>query len=81
MILALGGNAEETEDSLIIYGTGKLKGGCVNSYNDHRIAMSAYVASTICEENIILDGAEAVKKSYPDFLRDFENVGGKVNVI
>lgn len=81
LILALGGNAEETEDSLIIYGTGKLKGGYVNSYNDHRIAMSAYIASTICEECVILDGAEAVNKSYPDFLRDFENVGGKVNVI
>lgn len=81
LILGLGGSAEETEDSLIIHGTGKLSGGAVNSHNDHRIAMSAYVASCICENSVILDGAEAVRKSYPEFLQDYERAGGEVNVI
>lgn len=81
LILGLGGKALETEDSLIIYGNGKLSGGSVNSYNDHRIAMSAFTASCICENKVVLDGAEAMRKSYPDFLRDFESLGGKANVI
>lgn len=81
LILGLGGQAEETEDSLIIYGTGKLFGGNVKSYNDHRIAMSAFIASCICEDKVVLDGAEAIKKSYPDFIRDFESLGGEANVI
>lgn len=81
LILNLGGKAEETEDSLIIYGNGKLYGGTVNSYNDHRIAMSAYVASAICENDVILNDAKAIDKSYPSFMDDFRSIGGKADVI
>ncbi len=81
LILNLGGKAEETEDSLIIFGTGRLLGGKVQSFNDHRIVMSAFVASIICEEKVEIEGAEAINKSYPDFIRDFKGLGGKVNVI
>lgn len=81
LILNLGGEAEETEDSLIIYGSGKLNGGIVKSFNDHRIAMSAYTASVICEKDIILKDARAIDKSYPSFMEDFKNVGGEVDVI
>lgn len=81
LIEGLGGRAEETEDSLIIYGSGKLTGGKAYSVNDHRIAMSAYIASSICDTEVKLFGAEAVRKSYPDFKNDFCSLGGKVNVI
>ncbi len=81
LILSLGGRAEETIDSLIIYGNGKLKGGTAKSYNDHRIAMSAFVASAICENEVILKDAEAIDKSYPSFMEDFKSVGGNVYVI
>ncbi len=81
LILKLGGKAEETNDSLTIYGNGKLNGGAVESYNDHRIAMSAFVASAICENDIILIDAKAIDKSYPSFIEDFESIGGNVNVI
>ncbi len=81
LILNLGGKAEETEDSLIIYGNGKLVGGTVESCNDHRIAMSAYVASAICENDIILNDAGAINKSYPSFMEDFKSIGGTVDVI
>lgn len=81
LILKLGGNAEETNDSLIIYGSGKLNGGTVESYNDHRIAMSAFVASAICDNDIILKDVEAINKSYSSFSEDFKSIGGKVDVI
>ncbi len=81
LILNLGGKAEETVDSLNIYGNGKLTGGTVQSYNDHRIAMSAYVASAICENDIIIKDAKAVDKSYPSFMEDFKSIGGIANVI
>lgn len=81
LILNLGGYAEDTEDSLIIHGNGFLRGGNVSSFNDHRIAMSAIIASLICKDNVILDGAEAINKSYPDFISHFESLGGKTNVI
>lgn len=81
LILNLGGRAEETEDSLIIYGSGSLSGGAVNSFNDHRIAMSTFVASTICDNDCLLENANAIDKSYPSFIDDFRRIGGKVNVI
>ncbi len=81
LILDLGGYAEDTEDSLIIHGKGFLQGGKASSFNDHRIAMSAIIASLICKNNVILEGAEAIDKSYPDFISHFESLGGKTNVI
>ena len=76
MIKALGGKAESTEDTLTVYGTG-YRGGTVDSVNDHRIAMSAAIASTVCTEPVHILGAEAVKKSYPQFWEEFSRLGGK----
>ena len=81
LITNLGGYAEDTEDSLIIHGKGFLKGGEASSFNDHRIAMSAIIAALICKDKVILNGAEAINKSYPDFISHFESLGGKTNVI
>ena len=58
-----------------------LNGGTVESFNDHRIAMSAFVASAICENDVILKDAQAMDKSYPSFMEDFVSIGGNVNVI
>ena len=77
MIRNLGGKAEATENTLTIYGTG-LQGGCVNSRNDHRIAMSAAIASTVCASPVTIQGAEAVQKSYPRFWEEFTRLGGKL---
>ena len=76
MIEALGGKAQSTEDTLTVYGTG-YRGGTVDSVNDHRIAMSAAIASTVCTEPVTILGAEAVKKSYPHFWEEFSRLGGK----
>ena len=75
MIEALGGKAESTEDTLTVHGTG-YRGGIVDSVNDHRIAMSAAIASTVCTEPVTILGAEAVKKSYPHFWEEFSRLGG-----
>ena len=81
MINSLGGKAEGTENSIKIFGNGKLKGGEVFSQNDHRIAMSAAIASVYCEEEVKIIDAEAVEKSYPDFYEDFKKLGGNYNVL
>ncbi|CDZ75606.1 3-phosphoshikimate 1-carboxyvinyltransferase [Peptoniphilus sp. ING2-D1G] len=80
MIKDLGGRAEVTEDGLIVEGTG-LKGGRTSSFADHRIAMAASIASCRAEESIIIERAEAVNKSYPNFFEDLKKIGGDVNVI
>ncbi len=75
LIRALGGEAEETPDGLRISGK-KLSGGVCDSFGDHRIAMSAAVASAQCGGNVTVTGAEAVSKSYPRFWEDLALLGG-----
>jgi 3-phosphoshikimate 1-carboxyvinyltransferase len=75
MIHALGGKAEATESTLTITGTG-LQGGVVDACNDHRIAMSAAIASTVCTSPVTILGAACVQKSYPGFWEEFRNLGG-----
>ncbi|MBL7574330.1 3-phosphoshikimate 1-carboxyvinyltransferase [Peptoniphilus asaccharolyticus DSM 20463] len=77
LITNLGGRVEEKETELWVYGTNGLRGGVVNSHNDHRIAMASAIASLISEGDIFLNGAEAVNKSYPKFFEDFKKLGGK----
>ena len=76
MLEALGGKAQATEDTLTVYPTG-LTGGTVNPMNDHRIAMAAAIASTVCREPVTILGAECVEKSYPKFWEEFSRLGGK----
>jgi len=75
MIENLGGKAEADENTLNIFGTG-LIGGTVDAVNDHRIAMSAAIAATICKEDVTILGAECVKKSYPKFWEEYARLGG-----
>lgn len=76
MLESLGGKAQATEDTLTIYAAG-FTGGTVDSRNDHRIAMSAAIASTVCKEPVTIQGAESVNKSYPRFWEEFIRLGGK----
>ena len=75
MIEALGGKAKATEDTLTVHGTG-LSGGIVDACNDHRIAMAAAIAATVCTESVTILGAEAVNKSYPKFWEEYHRLGG-----
>lgn len=77
LIRGLGGRAEELPEGLVIYPTG-LRGGTVSAAGDHRIAMSAAIAATVCREPVTVLGAEAVEKSYPAFWRDYEALGGNI---
>lgn len=81
MLKALGGAVSEEEDGLTVYGVSTLPGGVVDGANDHRIIMAAAVAATRCQGSVTIRGAEAVKKSYPGFWRDYENLGGAVHVL
>ena len=69
---ALGADIEELAAGLVIRGSGALSGGQADSYNDHRIAMMAGIASILCTETVTLKGADAVNKSYPGFWADLE---------
>ena len=73
LIENLGGRAEADENTLTVYGTGLL-GGTVDACNDHRIAMSAAIAATVCSRPVTILGAECVKKSYPKFWEEYDRL-------
>ena len=64
---ALGAKVRELPDSLEITGVKGLTGGKVDSAGDHRIAMMAAIAAAACENPVTITGADAVRKSYPQF--------------
>lgn len=74
----LGAKIEETPDGFIIEGKTKLQGGVeVETYHDHRLAMSLFVAGLICESPVIINGFEWVNISFPEF----ENLMDKLTEI
>lgn len=77
----LGGRVIATEDSLIIQGVPYIRGGEVDSFNDHRIAMSMAIAAIRCHGVIQIKNASCVEKSYPNFFEEYKKLGGVVNVI
>ena len=74
MLSSLGADIRATEDGMIIRGRARLEGGVVDSFNDHRIAMSAAIASLVCEGEVKIGRFEAINKSFPSFLDNFESL-------
>ncbi len=74
VIEALGGEAEELADGIIIKGGG-LKGGTVHGFGDHRIVMSAAVAGLAAPEGISVDTAETMAVTFPDFCERMASLG------
>ena len=71
----IGVNIIEKEDGFIIEGKTPLKGNAIiETYHDHRLAMSAYVAGLICEKEIIINDFEWVNTSFPEFLELMNNI-------
>ena len=76
----MGADITEQADGLTIVGRDRLVvGTCVDSCNDHRIAMMAAIAATRCRRPITVLGAQCVAKSYPTFWEDYETLGGIIS--
>jgi 3-phosphoshikimate 1-carboxyvinyltransferase len=63
---ALGVDAEEDGDDLIVHGGG-LRPGTADSHGDHRIAMSMAIAGASVPGRTVIEGWDAVATSYPEF--------------
>lgn len=82
MLRSLGVEVTEGETTLTVAGRADrpLTGGTVSGANDHRIVMAAAVAATVASGPVVIEGARAARKSYPDFFRDYAALGGRVEV-
>ena len=73
----MGIKADVTDEAMVVYG-GKPKGAETEAHNDHRLAMSLAIAALFAEGDSIINGAEAVTKSYPKFFADLKRLGAKI---
>lgn len=72
----MGIKTESTIDSLTIYG-GNPKPAKINTYNDHRMAMSFAVAGSVLE-GMEINNPEVVTKTFPSFWEKLESIGIKI---
>ncbi len=72
----LGADIKETRDGMVITGGRKLRGANVQSFGDHRIAMTMGIAGTISDGETTIDGADAADVSYPAFWSTLGSVSG-----
>ena len=70
----MGADIEELEDGMIIKGKTPLKGACIQTFNDHRIAMSFSIADLISEGNVKLDNTLCVDISFPGYFDLIKNL-------
>lgn len=65
------------DDYIAVTGCGQPTGGYVDSYHDHRIAMAASIAGIKTRNDLVIDNADAVNKSYPDFFKHLQSLNIK----
>ncbi|MVB12651.1 3-phosphoshikimate 1-carboxyvinyltransferase [Caprobacter fermentans] len=76
---AVGAAVKQTADGLIIDGSPQLRGGAADGRNDHRVVMAMAIAALRADGDVTVTDAESIRKSYPDFFRDYNALGGKAN--
>ena len=68
----------EEKDKLAITG-GSLRGAVIDTKGDHRIAMAFSILGSVAGETV-LDGAECVSKTFPQYWEVLRSIGGKVEI-
>jgi len=66
---------------MIIRGNAQLTGCEVESYHDHRIAMSLAIAGMVAEGETVINDAESAAVTYPNFVEDFRRLGADFTVV
>lgn len=73
----LGVSVEECDDGMDIIGVERLGSGCVESFGDHRIAMSLSVAALVSSGGVTVSDTDCVATSFPSFFQLLEKVSGR----
>jgi 3-phosphoshikimate 1-carboxyvinyltransferase len=68
------------DDMMLVKGGTGVKGARVSSRHDHRIAMACAVAALKADSEVIIDDAEAVNKSYPQFWEHLQKLNAAVTL-
>ena len=76
----IGVEIELQGDLMMVKGGTVVKGAKVHSRHDHRIAMACAVTALKANGEIVIEEAEAINKSYPDFYKNIKSLGASVSL-
>lgn len=75
----LGCDISSSETEVFVKGKTDIRGDVtLYGHNDHRIVMALSILSTIARHNVVIEGAQAITKSYPNFFNDLRKLGIEV---
>jgi len=75
----MGASIDELNDGMIVYPS-RLKAASLKGYIDHRIVMALAIAGMGCDGETIIDSAESISVTYPDFIKDMQSLGCKISL-
>ena len=75
-----GGQVKEENDSITVLPPDKLKSAVINSFDDHRLFM-AFTIAGLSAENTIIDSADSVDVSFPNFINELKGIGAQVEFL
>ncbi|MBX9781940.1 MAG: 3-phosphoshikimate 1-carboxyvinyltransferase [Chitinophagaceae bacterium] len=76
----LGIQIDLQDDLMIVHGGTGIKAATVHSRHDHRIAMACAVAALKATGDVVIEEAEAINKSYPDFYEHLKQLGAEIKI-
>ena len=78
-----GVDIQTTEDTITIRGQRKYDRPdvVIDGHNDHRIVMAMTIFGLCAQTECIIEGAQAITKSYPAFFEDIQKIHGKVEIL
>ncbi|MCX7749948.1 MAG: 3-phosphoshikimate 1-carboxyvinyltransferase [Clostridia bacterium] len=76
----MGADIEELPDGLVIRNS-KLKGCRVSGHDDHRVVMALAVAGLNIEGETVIDTAEAMNVTFPEFADLIQSCGGSLDIV
>jgi 3-phosphoshikimate 1-carboxyvinyltransferase len=74
----MGALIEEQEDGFVVHGPTPLRGAEVHSHHDHRLAMALAVAGLVATGETIVEAAECIRDSFPDFVPALRQIGADI---
>jgi 3-phosphoshikimate 1-carboxyvinyltransferase len=75
-----GAQVKEENDSITVLPPDKLKSAVIKSIDDHRLFM-AFTIAGLSAENTIIDSADSVDVSFPNFINELKGIGAQVEFL
>ena len=76
----LGATIKEEQNELLIRAPKNLRNASLETFNDHRLLMAFTIVAMLTKKSTVA-GAESVDVSYPNFIQDIIELGGKIKLM